>query len=321
MHWSSTLKRGRYFAPDEKGGGSATEEKTEETEEAKVEETTDETKTESEETKTEEAEEETKTEDEVKTEEPKVRELTDEEIAEKAKALGFVKPEEKKEEPVIRAGLEVRDFRSEAADQVAADPNAKTNGWIDDEGDLTPEGQGVAENHALVLAADHRLNQNAEAEMTRQLVAQKPSLTLSYTDELKQKLGVDEAIAPEIAKTMTEILVDSYGIAAFDEGERDTDPQVIATKKAHAQRLRTTAFYVARGMKAHAEDMARKEGGDAGDKPGEKPADGGTGGNLYAGLDAKETAWLKNEWAKERNGGKAPTKEQIERLKAEGVIG
>jgi hypothetical protein len=320
MNWNWTHGRsGRYFAPDEKGGGgAATEEKTEE-EEAKVEE---EVKTE--ETKTEETSEEEEPKEEAK-EEVKPRDLTDEEIAEKAIALGFVKPEEKKEEKAetkVQSSLvDVPDFREKAAEEVAADPSAKDKGWIDEDGDLTDVGLRVAENHALRLAARHEAQQTQAVEAVRALKANAPEIEERNLTTIKTTLtALPEDVAKNVAKQMTQVTI-NMGLDAFDTGENETDPVIKEAKKKQATHLHNHAYYSALGVEYEKILLAQAEGGDAGDKAKESVSTGSGGDGIYAGLPKADVEWLKGDWAKTSNGGKPPTKEQVEELKKRGAIG
>jgi len=305
MDWSYRHLRGRLFAPDEKGGAGTVDEADETTAEETTEETTDTESTETEDEETEESEE------EKQDEEPKVRDLTDDEIAERAKALGFVKPEEKEPEakPEAKASkFDAPNFRAEAYNAVIADPEAKARGWVDEDGDITVEGQQVAENQALLLAAEHVNQRRDSDEFKRQMAIQKPGLVTSYTEGFK-KNGLDDEAAPQVSKDYVDLL-ESYGERAFKEDDA-------------GQKLRTSAYYVALGMQKEREIMAAKEGGEGGQDGAKAPitASDKNGGSLYAGVSKEDQDWLKNEWAKSKNEGKPPTRKQIEALKAEGVIG
>lgn len=307
MDWSYRHLRGRLFAPDEKGGGGTDVDEAEAmtTDEAATEETS-----ETESTQDEDKEPEDKA-DEEENPEPKPRDLTDDEVRERAAKLGMVVPEEKKEEPkpeVKTSRFDAPDFRAKAYEEVLADPNAKTNGWIDDEGDVTVEGQRVAENHALLLAAQHVGQARDSEQFKTQFAAQKPALVTAYSEEVK-KMGVEEASAPEVAKDYVDLL-ESYGERAFKEDD-------------NGKHLRTTAYYIALGMQKEREMKAAQEGGNTDADRAKEPAGGGAGdgGSLYQGLPKDEVDWLKTEWAKTKNGGKPPTREQIKELKAQGVIG
>lgn len=253
--------------------------------------------------------------DEEATPADKIRELTDDEIAERAAALGFVKPEEKKTEPEEKPeakGLDIPDFRGKAADAVMADPNAKAKGWVDEDGDLTPLGSSVAENYAMKLSSEDTLRVANEQQEIRDLQASRPQRAETNTKFLQEQFGFEEGEAKSVGKTMTDILIDSYGTAAF-KGETKEEQEL-------SKRLWSTAFYTALGIEVYNQRKAASEGGDKGDKPVEKPKGGSGGGDpLMKDLSKEDRAWIEGAYTQKMRAVKGPdyklTKEDIEKAK------
>ena len=313
-NWNRS-KWGWFFAPDEKAGGSPSgqEEEPAATEEGAAEEETKEESEGSEEDSEDQGSEE-RTEEETPPE-PKVRDLTDEEIAERAKALGFVKPEPAKEEtPDPKAqGLEVPDFRRQAYEEVANAPNAQSNGWVDEDGDLTDAGQRTAENHALMLAADHRMKAVESEREKLEIQANRGQYAEQNVKFLRETFEFEEGEAQSIGKTMTDILVDSYGAAALKPKTQE-EAEI-------AKRLFSTAYYTALGIETHnARVKAAKEGPGKGDTPPpEKPSGSRGGEGVLAGLDKADRDWIEKDYiprlVASKGGDYKPTKADYEKAK------
>lgn len=315
-HWNRS-KWGWFFAPDKGAGSGGPQETEDETPDNQVEETeeeseesgdADEEESEGESTGTEDAAEDAK-------EEAKPRELTDEEIAERAAALGFVKPEVKPEPAADAKSLDidVPDFRTQAYEAVVQAANAKAKGWVDEDGDMTEAGQMAAENYALQLAADHRL-QSVESEREKlEIQANRTQYVDANVKFLKENehFKLDESLAASVGKTMTDILVDSYGPMAL----KPKTPQDVEV----AKRLWSTAYYTALGIEAHNARLKAQEGGDKNDAaPVEKPK-GNIGPGSYEGVAKEDREFFEKEYVPRLQAkyGKdyKPTKADIEKFK------
>lgn len=311
-NWNRS-KWGWYFAADKGvGSGPPVEPEEEEVEADEPKPEGEEDTDEEEDSSTEDADDE---EDKSTPPEPQVRELTDDEIAEKAKALGFVKPEPKEEpKPEAKAApvIDVPDFRGNAAAAVADHPDAAAKGWVDEDGDLTPLGQSVAENYALKLSSDHS-RESAEVERERmEIQANRPQYAEQNVKFLKDKFGFDEDGAQSIGRTMTDILVDSYGAAAL----KPKTPEEAET----AKRLWSTAYYTALGIETHNARTKAAEGGDKGDGPApEKPKGAGGSDGVLADLSKEDRDWIEKDYIPRLKASKGadykPTKDDYKRAK------
>lgn len=250
-----------------------------------------------------------KLEDEAKVAKP----LTDDELRAEAIKRGLLKeePAEAVDETIPPV---VTDYRTPAYKEAWGYPQFVET---DEFGNKTLNDAGIswAENKAIQDGVQATLAQTRHDEATRNLQAAKPQLVAKYTEDAKG-LGIPDDVAPAIAKDFVDIMT-NYGLAAFDEGESDSDPKVKEAKKAQAQGLQRTAYYVALGMQSEREMQARKEGGDEGDKPtgAVDRSKGSAGGGLYEGLSKEDVDWVKAEWIPKKNGGKPPTRAQILDLK------
>lgn len=302
------------FAPNEDKGSDPAEEVTLTTEEeiAKIR-----AEMEAEKEKPEEKEEEEKEEPEKKEPEPEKKEpepLTNEQILALAKERGIAvekepaNTEEEAAEPPATPG-----FRAQA--YADAKRYAK---FLDEDGDLTQEGADWAEERAMVLHQDALLSDMRQKQVVQELQLQKPTM-IENTVAAFTKEGMAEDMAKAVSADYIEILL-SYGPAAFDDGQTETDPAIKAQKESFAKNLRTTAYYISRGKEADRQDALAKEGGDKGDAAHEKVTSGESGGSLWAGVSQSDKRWLETEWARTRNDGKPPTRKQIDELRKQEVI-
>ena len=301
MHFSNRLRAGWLFAPN-KDGGAAVETPPEET---PAETPPEETPPANEETPPEETPPETPP---AETPPDPLAELK-ETIARQQAELEELKGKIPAPTPGEKTPAAIPDFRTKAFEE--AEQYAQ---FVDEAGNLTAEGIAWAENKALADATEWKLEQRDAEQAKHQLEAQRPALESGFAKEL-ETLGLGEESA-QIARDYTNGLI-AYGPAAFK-----TDEKVYGKEAAtQAQHLNRISMLMALGLQKEREIAAKKEGGDATPAHKENPnPGGGSEGGIYAGLPESDVKWLKEVWAKERNGGKVPTKADIDKLKEKGVI-
>lgn len=258
-----------------------------------------------------------------KAEAAKPKALTDEEFQAEAQARGFVpKPAEKSQETVASDDPpEIPDFRTQAYDEAYRYKSLVEE--VDGEIVLNSKGVAWAENKALDLATEHRLEKTQAQAAIQTLQASRPRIEEDTVVHIQTvtKGKIDEAQAKEIAKSYTDIVM-GYGVDAYYDvlNAQAPDSPEKAAKFKHAELLRNTAYRVALGMAYEKQLLASAEGGEEGDSAREPVATKTTGG-LYDGLSKRDIEYLQNDWAKQVNGGKPPTRAQIEQLKKDEIIG
>lgn len=257
--------------------------------------------------------------DEEPPEVPETKPLTDEEVLAEAQKRGLIPEPKQSSTPTDDdSPPETPNFRAQAYEQAWKYKQFVTE---DENGtpELTQKGVEWAEERAIVMAAEHTVLERENRQAVQSLEANKPALILDTVEQFK-KAGMPAEMASPIATDYINILT-SYGLSAFDDGATERDPAKKAEKERTAKGLRTTAYYIARGMQADRDDKAKAEGGDEGDKAHEKVSAKSENGSLYSGLSAADRNFIEKEWVPAKNGGKPATKAQLEALKAEGVIG
>lgn len=237
--------------------------------------------------------------------------LSDDEFAAEMARRG-IKPGPEAEDPPAPVAVQRRpDFRGQAMQKIANDPKALENGWVDDEGDITPAGQAEAENEAMVLSHEWVEEQRNTRYLTENAATIETDITKEFVD-----LGEPEDVAKQMAKDKM-VALKTYGSKAMGN-----------SPEAHA--LRRAADVFAHGEQRLRELAARKKAPAADPADDAAPLDatrnrapvnngGGTNGNVYGKIKANPAnkSFLE-DW--KSNHGREPTNKELDEMKRKDLV-